>query len=83
MNDQKKMNESYQYQYQYVTEDRSRTYDMQNQDNSDMASDNVDYPSDFIDGWRTMVKKRERERVCQVGQLNLTVNNLEFRDYFK
>ena len=57
MNDQKKKNES--YQYQYGTEDRSRTYDMQNQDNSDMASDNVDYPS-FIDGWwRTMVTKEE------------------------
>ena len=81
MNDQKKKNES--YQYQYVTEDRSCTYDMQNQDSSDMASDNVYYPSDFKDGWRTMVKKRGRERVCQVGQLNLTVNNLEFRDYFK
>jgi hypothetical protein len=63
MNDQKKKNES--YQYQYVTEDRSRTYDMQNQDNSDMASDNVDYPS-FIDGWRTMVTKEE-ENKCKLG----------------
>ena len=65
MNDQKKKNES--YQYQYVTEDRSRTYDMQNQDNSDMASDNVDYPSDFIDGWRTMVTKEEENECARLG----------------
>jgi hypothetical protein len=66
MNDQKKKNESYQFQYQYVAEDRSRTYDMQNQYSSDMASDNVDYPSDFIDGWRTMVTKEE-ENKCKLG----------------
>jgi len=52
MNDQKKKNES--YQYQYVTEDRSCTYDMQNQDSSDMASDNVYYPSE----------KKEEENEC-------------------
>ena len=65
MNDQKKKNES--YQYQYLTEDRSRTYDMQNQDNSDMASDNVDYSSDFIDGWRTMVTKEEENECARLG----------------
>ena len=57
--------------------------DMQNQDNSDMASDNVDYPSDSIDGWRTMVTQEEENKCASWDLQSHAVNNLEFRDYFK
>ncbi len=49
---------------QYVIEDRSRTYDMQNEDNYAMASGNVDYPSDFVDAWHTIVTKEEENELC-------------------
>jgi hypothetical protein len=48
---------------QYVIEDRSRTYDMQNEDNYAMAAGNVDYPSDFVDAWHTIVTKEEESEL--------------------
>jgi hypothetical protein len=46
-----------------VIEDRSRTYDMQNQDNYVMAPGNVDYPHDFVDAWHTIVTKEEENEL--------------------
>jgi hypothetical protein len=37
---------------------------MRNQDNHAMASGNVDYPSDFIDAWHTIVPKEEENELC-------------------
>jgi Zn-finger in ubiquitin-hydrolases and other protein len=51
---------------QYVIEDRSRTYDMQNQDNYVMAPGNVDYPSEFVDAWHTIVTKEEENELCTI-----------------
>jgi hypothetical protein len=49
---------------QYVIENRSRTYDMQNQDNYAMAPGNVDYPSHFVDVWHRIVTKEEENDLC-------------------
>ena len=49
---------------QFVIEDRSRTYEMSNEDNYAMAPGNVDYPQDFIDAWHTIVPKEEEDELC-------------------
>jgi hypothetical protein len=49
---------------QYVIEDSGRTYDMQNEDNYAMAPGNVDYPSDFVNAWHTIVIKEEENELC-------------------
>jgi hypothetical protein len=37
---------------------------MQNEDNYAMAAGNVDYPSDFVDAWHTIVTKEEENELC-------------------
>jgi hypothetical protein len=49
---------------QYVIEDRSRTYEMHNDNNYAMAPGNVDYPRDFVDTWHTIVPNEEENELC-------------------
>jgi ubiquitin-hydrolase Zn-finger-containing protein len=52
------------YRSQFIIEDRSRTYEINNEVNYAMAPGNVDYPHEFVEAWHTIVPKEEENELC-------------------